>query len=224
MLLKLLAEAKALLFDFDGVIADSEPFYYRSYDRAFRKRGHSIREEDYWEYWTSRGEGIAGEAKRQGIPFSEEEMKVMYAERREHYSAFCREGAIPFFPGMLDALLLLKKKGVPCIVASSSFEGDILTLFEKAGHAPPPCPVVGRRACLLPKPDPDIFVYAAGALGAAPADCLVFEDAHKGLEAAKTVGMKCMILKNRYNRNLNYADADAVAESHEAFLQAIRAL
>jgi HAD superfamily hydrolase (TIGR01509 family) len=223
MLDRLLDEARAVLFDFDGVIVDSEPFYYKSYNKAFEKRGHSIKEEDYWEYWTSRGEGIPGEAKRHGIDLSEEEIAVMYAERRLHYTEFCRQGKIPFYKGMVEALHDLKDKGKPCAIASSSFENDVITIFEKAGHENPPCVVIGRRAGLRPKPKPDIFVYAAGVLKTAPADCLVIEDAHKGLEAAAEVGMRCVILKNERNSKLDYPGAELVVESHKEFVAAVDA-
>ena len=223
MLETLFDEAEAVLFDFDGVLADSEPFYYQSYNKTFEKRGYSISEEDYWEYWTSRGEGIPGEVRRRNLPFTEEEMAEMYRERCAHFSAFCRAGKIPFFPGMLEGLIELRDKGMPCAVGSSSFQHDLETIFEKAGFPEPPCTVVGRRRGLRPKPAPDIYVYAAGVLEREPARCLVIEDAHKGLAAAQKVGMRCVILKNRYNRGLEYPDADRVVEDHGTFLQAVRA-
>ncbi|MFH2000457.1 MAG: HAD family phosphatase [Planctomycetota bacterium] len=222
MFQNLLKKTKAILFDFDGVLVDSEPLYYASYNKSFEKRGHSIKDVEYWEYWSSKGEGIAGEALRYDIELSEEEMKVMYAERCEYYSEFCRNGAVPFYPGMLDALLLLKERGLAFAVASSSFENDIHCIFEKAGASPPPCPIVGRGAGLRPKPHPDLFVYAAGVLQVAPRDCMVIEDAHKGLEAAKAVDMTCVILKNQLNRNLDYPGADVVVENHVDFLAALQ--
>lgn len=222
MLDRMFDEAAAVLFDFDGVIADSEPYYFRSYNQAFEKRGYAIREEDYWEYWTSRGEGIPGEVRRRNLPFTEEEIAEMYRERCENFSAFCREGRIPFFPGMVEGLITLRDKGMPCAIGSSSFQHDLDTIFEKAGFKEPPCTVIGRRAGLRPKPEADIYVYAAGALDVEPTRCLVVEDAHKGLAAAKAVGMRCAILKNRYNRKLEYPDADLVVEDHAAFIRAVR--
>ena len=50
MLNDLLDHAEAVLFDFDGVLVDSEPYYYQSYSGAFQKRGHTLRKEEYWEY------------------------------------------------------------------------------------------------------------------------------------------------------------------------------
>ncbi len=223
MLTGLLDRAKAVLFDFDGVLVDSERFYYQSYNMAFQKIGHSIKKEEYWEFWTSRGEGIRGEAKRYNLDISDEEFETIYAERCENFTRFCAEGKIPFFPGMLEALLTLKRKGLLCAIGSSSFEKDIHMIFDKAGHRPAPCAIVGRGKGLRPKPHPDIYVYAAGKLGVPPCDCLVIEDAHKGLEAAKAVGMRCAVLKSRLNRNLDYPGADCVVDDHEEFAAAVAA-
>jgi len=223
MLDDLLDQAQAVLFDFDGVLVDSELYHYRSYDGAFREKGHALRQEEYWEYWTSRGEGVVGEVRRHGLDLSEEEIEAIHAESRRRFSAFCREGRIPFFPGMLEGLLELEGRGMPCAIASNSLERDIAMIFERAGHSPPPCLVVGRREGLRPKPHPDIYVYAAGVLGVAPAACLAVEDAHKGLQAARAVGMRCVILKNELNRRLEYPAADAVIESHACFLSQLRA-
>jgi len=223
MLDDLLDRAEAVLFDFDGVLVDSERYHYLGYNAAFEKRGHTLREEEYWEYWTSRGEGIAGEARRHGLELSPAEIEAIYAEAARNFTTLCREDHIPFFPGALEGLLELEASGMPCAIASNSREGDIAMIFERAGHSPPPCIVVGRRAGLRSKPHPDIYVYAAGVLRVTPSACLAVEDAHKGLEAARAVDMSCVILKNELNRTLEYPEADAVIESHDSFLSQLRA-
>jgi len=220
MLENLLKETKALIFDFDGVLADSEPYYYQSYNKAFEKRGHTIKEEDYWEYWTSKGEGVAGEAKRCNIDLSEDEIKIMFQERVDNFAQFCRLGVVPLFPGMLEMLCNLEKRGAVVAIASSSLEDDIKMIFDKAGSKSLPCTVVGRGKGLRPKPHPDVFIYAAGTLNVEPSSCLVIEDSHKGIIAAHTAGMKCAILKNRYNRKLEYPDADAIIENHQVMVDA----
>lgn len=222
MLAKLLERAEAVLFDFDGVIADSEPFFYESYNRAFTKRGHSIDRDEYWEYWTGRGEGVAGEIRRHGLPFLDADAREIYAERRVTYSEFCRSGKIPLVPGMMDAVEALLAGGKACAVASNSFEDDILAVLRHAGYPEPPLPVIGRKEGLRTKPAPDIFVYTAGVLRASPAACLVVEDAEKGLSAAKEAGMACAIVRTPYNRSADFSAADAVVESHAAFIDSVR--
>jgi HAD superfamily hydrolase (TIGR01509 family) len=221
MLAQLLKESKAVLFDFDGVIADSEPFFYESYNRAFTKRGHPLDRDEYWVYWTGRGEGVAGEIRRHNLPFGEEDARAIYAERRATYSEFCRTGSIPLFPGMMDAVEALVKRGMACAIASNSFEDDILAVLRHAGYPDPPLPVIGRREGLGTKPAPDIFIYTAGYVRAEPAACLVVEDAHKGLASARAAGMACAIVRTPYNRDVDFSAADAVLENHAAFVQEV---
>jgi beta-phosphoglucomutase-like phosphatase (HAD superfamily) len=222
MLERLIDGCEAVLFDFDGVIADSEPCFYASYSRAFAKRGHAIDREEYWEYWTGRGEGVWGEIQRHDLPFGEDVVQEILAERRKSYSEFCRKGDVALIPGMVDAVTALASGGRPCAIASNSFEDDILTVLRAGGVAEPPCPVIGRKKGLRTKPKPDIFIYAAGVLGVEPAGCLVVEDANKGLAAAREAGMACAIVRTPYNQQLDFSDADAVLESHEAFAGAVR--
>jgi len=217
MLAQLLKESQAVLFDFDGVIADSEPFFYEAYNRAFTKRGHPIDRDEYWEFWTGRGEGVAGEIRRHNLPFTEEDAREIYAERRDSYSEFCRSGRVPLFPGVMDAVEALVKRGKACAIASNSFEDDILAVLRHAGYDEPPLPVIGRRKGLGTKPAPDIFIYTAGYLRVEPASCLVLEDAEKGLASAKAAGMACAIVRTPYNGSAAFSAADAVLESHAAF-------
>jgi len=221
MLAKLLRECEAVLFDFDGVIADSEPFFYESYNRAFTRRGHPIDRDEYWVHWTGRGEGVAGEIRRYNLPFTDEDARQIYAERRATYTEFCQSGAVPLVHGMMDAVEALLKRGKACAIASNSFEDDILAVLGHAGYADPPLPVIGRRRGLGTKPAPDIFIYTAGYLRAEPAACLVVEDAEKGLASARAAGMACAIVRTPYNGSADFSAADAVVESHAAFAAAV---
>jgi beta-phosphoglucomutase-like phosphatase (HAD superfamily) len=222
MLKRLIDGCEAVLFDFDGVVVDSEPCFYASYSRAFAKRGHTIDREEYWKYWTGKGEGVWGEIKRHGLPFGEDVVQEILAERRESYSEFCRNGDVGLIPGMVASITDLVRGGRPCAIASNSFEDDIVTVLRAGGVAEPPCPVIGRKKGLRTKPKPDIFIYAAGVLGAEPAGCLVVEDADKGLAAARAAGMACAIVRTPYNQQLDFPEADVVVESHEAFVADVR--
>jgi beta-phosphoglucomutase-like phosphatase (HAD superfamily) len=218
----LLQRAVAVLFDFDGVLVDSEPYYFRSYQKAFQKRGHTLDQEEYWIHWTSLGEGISGEVRRHDLGYGPDEIEAISREGAQEYGRFSREGSIPFFPEMLEALRLLLDSGCSCAIASSSAEEDIRNIFASSARLEPPCPVVGRRSGLRPKPHSDIYVYAAGALGVLPTDCVVIEDAEKGIAAASAVGMSSIVVRNRLNRSISFEGADAVVDSHEDFLRQVR--
>jgi len=221
MLANMIAHSDAVLFDFDGVIADSEPYFFKSYSRGFAKRGHTIDRDEYWDYWTCRGEGVAGEIKRHELPFTDADAAAIYAERRVAYSEFCRDGQIGLFEGMMDAVKALVDGGLPCAIASNSFPDDIHAILDHAGFGEPPCSVVGRLDGLGTKPKPDIFIYSAGLLKVVPARCLVVEDAQKGLDAAHAAGMRCAIIKTPYNEKIDFPEADLLLENHAAFVRGV---
>lgn len=220
---ELISRSRAVLFDFDGIVADSEPFFFESYRKAFAARGHEIDREEYWEYWTCKGEGVAGEIRRHGLPFTEEDERAIFAERRTTYSDFCRAGEIPLIPGMIDSILSLVEAGKACAIASNSFEDDILEILRRAGITAPPLAVVGRKDGLRVKPDPDIFIYSAGVLRKEPAACLVVEDSLKGLKAAEAAGMQCCIIRTPYNQGMTFPSAARVVDGHEIFNRAVAA-
>ncbi len=194
--------AELLLFDFDGVLADSEPLYRRSWNEALEPWGHVIPEEDYWEHWSSRGEGLAGEIARKGLEGIDEGL----AGRRqsEAYARLCREGRVPLFEGA--AVLLRRLSGGsepgcrPFCIASNTDSGLVRVVLE-AGGAPVP-PIVGGEG-LPRKPAPDIFLEAAGRMGADPRSTLVLEDSLKGALAAGKGGFRCVLVRNGLNGGMD---------------------
>ena len=59
----LLQISRGIIFDFDGLLADSEPYHYLAYNEVFQRYGHSLNKDEYWVEWTSKGKGIAGEIR-----------------------------------------------------------------------------------------------------------------------------------------------------------------
>ena len=63
----LFENSKAAILDFDGLLADSEPFHYKAYNEVFERYGHTLDKKEYWIEWTSKGKGIAGEIERHNL-------------------------------------------------------------------------------------------------------------------------------------------------------------
>jgi beta-phosphoglucomutase-like phosphatase (HAD superfamily) len=190
-----------ILFDFDGVLADSEPFYRRSWNMALEPWGHIIPEEDYWLHWTQLGEGLDGEMERNSL--RDVDPVLARSRQRGFYDAFCRDGSIPLYEGVKGLFTRLCGSGSPCRwpvrIASNTPSERISVILE--GHGVPVPPVTGGEG-LRSKPFPDIFLKAAEDSGADPAGCLVFEDALKGVRAAGSGGFPVVLVENRQNRNM----------------------
>ena len=207
----ILNRCPCVIFDFDGLLADSEPFHYRAYNEVFERYGHTLNKEEYWVEWTSKGKGIAGEIERHNLKLGVDPLELRQ-QKFAVYSRFCESGDIKLFP---EALSLAKSlvSTHKLAIASGSWTKDIRSILNNAGalsHFPV---ILGKESAPREKPHPDIFLKAAQALKHPPESCLVMEDALKGLNAATKAGMPCLIIKNQLNRNIDFSGADLVLSS-----------
>jgi HAD superfamily hydrolase (TIGR01509 family) len=216
----LLTHCKAAILDFDGLLADSEPYHYRAYNEVFERYGHTLNKEEYWVEWTSKGKGIAGEIERHNLKLDVDPVD-MRQQKFEVYSRFCQSGEIKLFPlaqSMAESLSVNHKLAI----ASGSWAKDIRAILENAGALNLFPVILGKESATREKPHPDIFLNAAEKLGCAPSECFVLEDALKGLNAAKEAGMPCIILRNPLNRSINFDGAELIFESLDDFVSALK--
>jgi len=198
----LLSDATHLILDFDGVVADSEPFFRSSWNHALSAVGHSVSEEDYWLFWSSLGGGLDGELSRSGLELSEVRRHRLREMQRKAYSGYCREGLVPLAPGAGELLDLLSQ-GDFCLegwAIASNTDSRLVEEVLKRAEAPLPPLIVGGEG-LNRKPAPDIFLRASGLLEAEPARCLVVEDSIKGIRAALAGGFPVVRVLNPQNRS-----------------------
>ncbi len=205
----LLAPIEALVLDFDGLLADSEPFHYKAYNTVFERYGHSLDPDEYWLEFTSKGTGIQGEIERHDLKLSAS-VDTIRQEKFVEYSKFCNSGAIPLFPSARRFLELAKNR-FTLVIASGSWEHDIRAILEHAGATGLVTTLFGKAPDKRQeKPAPDIFLDAAKALALPPKRCLVIEDALKGLNAARGAGMPCLIVRNALNEGIDFSATDLV--------------
>jgi len=199
LLLDLLRDSELLLFDFDGVLADSEPFYRESWNRALEPWNHLIDEEEYWLHWSSLGEGLEGEIRRHSLHDVDSEAAT--ATQKSIFEEFCLEGLIPLFEGvgeLLRELISLQEQGrMKLAIASNTSAGLVREVLTKNGA---PVPFIVGGDGLRKKPFPDIFIRAASLMGVSPSSTLVFEDARKGIIAADRGGFRSVFVENSQNR------------------------
>ena len=108
----LLQKSKAAILDFDGLLADSEPYHYKAYNEVFERYGHTLDKSEYWIEWTSKGKGIAGEIERHNLTL-DIDPKELRKQKFEVYTQFCESGAIKLFP---EAVRLVE----PCLLGAST--------------------------------------------------------------------------------------------------------
>jgi HAD superfamily hydrolase (TIGR01509 family) len=215
----LLEKSKAAILDFDGLLANSEPFHYKAYNEVFERYGHTLDKKEYWVEWTSKGKGIAGEIERHNLKLNVDPIE-MRKQKFEVYTRFCESGEIKLFP---DAVHLVERlaSNHKVAIASGSWAKDIGHILRNAGALDLVPVILGKESSKREKPFPDIFLNAAKKLGYLPAECFVLEDALKGLNAANEAGIPCIILQNELNRNIDFKDAEMVFPSLADFVSAL---
>jgi beta-phosphoglucomutase len=202
---------KTILWDMDGVIADSGSFHLAAWQEMFAKRGIKFTKESFTELFGTRNDFIARSVMGRELP--ERDVKIMVKEKEE---IFRRKaiGNIKPFPGAVRLLNAIKKGNFKLGLASSAPKENIdLVLRELNLSGIFDCIVFGQEVSES-KPSPQIHLLAAKKLKVAPNDCVVIEDSPMGVKAAKTAGMKCLAIANTHPRQ-EFEEADRIVDSLE---------
>ena len=183
---------KACIFDLDGVIVDTAHYHFIAWRKLAVELGIDLTEEKNERLkGVSRMRSLEIILELGGIQISREE-KDRLAEMKNEWFVEYINAMKPeeIFPGVKDLIQEMKKLGIKVALASSSKNADavirllnIQSLFQA---------IVNGTMIAHSKPDPEIFLLAAKMLDVAPGNCLVFEDAEAGVEAALRAGMKCV--------------------------------
>ncbi|MBN2070556.1 MAG: HAD family phosphatase [Candidatus Krumholzibacteriota bacterium] len=195
----ILEESKAVIFDFDNVIADSEPAHYRAYSAVFESNGHFIDIDEYWTEWTSRGGGAEGEISRYDLDLDPDEIR---REKDPVFSEYCESGMIPVFPEALKIIGSFARSGYILAIASGSYESNINTILSLNGIDHLFSSVTGKDNVARTKPDPEVYVKAIEALGLSPRECFAIEDAEKGVISAHAAGIKVITVETAVTKGI----------------------
>ncbi len=183
---------KAVIFDLDGVIVDTAHYHYIAWQRLAKELGISFTEKE--------NERLKGVSRMRSLEiileigdvslseFKKEELATKKNSWFVEYIEAIRPNEI--FPGVSEMLTSLKQKGYKVALASSSKNAE--TVLRLLQIKPLFDTVVDGTMITHSKPDPEIFLLAASKLGIDPHQCVVFEDAEAGVDAALAAGMKCV--------------------------------
>jgi HAD superfamily hydrolase (TIGR01509 family) len=186
---------RAVIFDFDGVLVNSEPLHFRALRDSLRAEGIEITEAEYaaaFLAYTDQEAARLALEQRQGK--AERARVLAVAERKARlFEALMRE--VPFFPGARDLVLGLGAAGVPLAIASGALRSEIERILEAAGLRDRFAPVVGADDVGRGKPHPEPYLRALAGLRRRDAvleagQCLVLEDTPAGIAAGRAAGMR----------------------------------
>jgi HAD superfamily hydrolase (TIGR01509 family) len=221
---------RAVVFDFDGVIANSEPLHFRAYADVLAPRGIQLREEDYYARYLGYDDvgaflAIAGDHERR---WSEEEVKDLVRRKAQRLEHLERSRSV-LFAGAADAIRRLSAE-VPLAIASGALRAEILRVLERENLASHFKAVVGAEDAPSSKPAPDPYLRAVQLIGVEfeqvynPSDCVAVEDSRWGLESARSAGLATIAVTHTYPASaLTIADA-VVAHLDDLTLEFLRTL
>ncbi len=181
---------KAVLFDMDGVLIDSGyAMREASLNMLKESYGISAKHEDFYPF-TGMGEKayIGGVSSKYGVPYED----IMKDKAYDAYGKAYRH-LIKTYDGICDLIHYLKGKGYKVAVASSADRVKVVINIETIGLKPEDFDAVLTGSDTeKKKPDPEIYLLAAKAVGIEPSSCIVVEDAISGIKAAENAGMDCI--------------------------------
>lgn len=201
----------ALLFDLDGLLADTESLQMRAYQAALLENGLVLSDDDYAEHWIRAGRNLSGYLgeRQQVFPLT-----VLRKRKAELYHALL-ERSLCEMPGASQALKRLHGT-MPLALASSANTAAVTFVLERLGFTAYFSAVVSAGDVRALKPEPDLFLLAAKQLGVPPQDCVVIEDAEKGILAAHRAGMRSIAIPNRHTARNDFSLATCVLDSLHA--------
>lgn len=187
------ATARALIFDMDGTIVDNMDFHTQAWITFFARRGQTIEPDAFFRDTAGR-QGKEILRHYLGEELTDDELATLNHEKevlyRELYGPHRR--TLPGFEAFTDAG---KERGWKLAVATSASPGSTRFILDEMGlRGRFDAVVIGTVDVPRGKPHPDVFLKAADRCESLPANCIVFEDAPLGVEAARRAGMRAVVL------------------------------
>ncbi|ERM92035.1 phosphatase [Caldanaerobacter subterraneus subsp. yonseiensis KB-1] len=203
---------KAVIFDMDGVMIDSEPVHLRLERELFRELGVEITEEEHMTFVGS-SSYYMWEKIKERFNLKESVEELVRRDRKRYLDHVLSTGEIIPVPGIQELVKKLFEREYKLAVASSSPIDVIELVVQKLNLKNFFDMLVSGDYVKRSKPYPDIFLYTAEKLRVKPEECVVIEDSYNGVHAAKSAGMKVIGLVNPNSGNQDLSEADFIVKN-----------
>ena len=216
---------QAIVFDFDGVLANSEPLHLRSYQEVLSPLGVPLTREEYYAHYLGYDdEGVfTALAAAHGFDLDAGRLESLIAEKGRVYDTIVASGDV-LYPGAV-ACVARMAAAFPLGIASGALRHEIEEVLRGGRMDHHFRFIVASGDTAESKPAPDPYRRAAELHGHAPHECLAIEDSRWGIESARAAGLRCIAITHTYPADqLSIADriVESLAEFTPAFVQALR--
>jgi beta-phosphoglucomutase len=211
-----MAEIKAIVFDFDGVLANSEPLHLRAYQSVLHELGIALDREEYYTHLLGYDDMMAFRvvAERRGLRWTDAQIREVLARKTV------------IFDDIVASAEVLYPQAVPCVqrlaqclplgIASGALRHEIEAILRQADLRDCFRFIVAAGDTPSSKPAPDPYRRAAELHGLPPAQCVAIEDSRWGIESAKGAGLRCIGITQTYPAEA-LPGADAIIDSLDEF-------
>ena len=223
-----LSKVKAIVFDVDGLMADTEYWHNESVKTMMKHKG--IRLTNAYMaamVGVSSTDNFLQMQKDFGLKGT---LKKYLSDREKVYIELLKKSGIKGFPGLRGIFELARKKGLKLAVGSSSIKPQIkvsLSIILRSVGIKQSIwkffdSVITGSDVKRTKPAPDIYLLVAQRISLKPSNCLVIEDSVSGVKAAKAAGMQCIAVKSRYSKKHDLSKANAIVASLKGALKLLK--
>ncbi|MFQ5846045.1 MAG: HAD family hydrolase [Candidatus Methylomirabilales bacterium] len=196
---------RAIIFDFDGVIADTERFHFQALQRVLEEVRIPLSWEEYTQTYLAMDDKDCFHTAlaQHGRPVTPEVIEEL-SERKATYFFSVAASSVALFPGV-EGIIRQAAQKYPLAIASGALRAEIEFIAGKVGLRECFQVVVAAEDVVKGKPDPEAYITALARLNrltsatpVKPSECLVIEDSRHGVAAATSAGMRCLAVANSY--------------------------
>jgi HAD superfamily hydrolase (TIGR01509 family) len=214
---------RAIVFDFDGVIANSEPLHFRGYRDVLAEEGVELAEADYYARYLGYDDvgAFVRVAEDRSIAWTPAHIADLVARKAVRLEELERDVSV-LFPGAAGAVRRAAA-AMPIAIASGARGAEIRRVLEREQLTACFAAIVAAEDTPVSKPAPDPYLRAVALLassfngGLAASECIAIEDSHWGLESARAAGLRTVAVTNTYDAGALAGAADLIIPSLERF-------
>jgi beta-phosphoglucomutase len=203
----MISALQAIVLDFDGVIADSEPLHLKAFQETLAEEGIDLRSDDYYSRYLGYDDVglLRALASDRGLPMTDRQMTSLVARKGSKLQGMLHGGGV-LFPGALE-FIRTAASHVPLAIASGALKHEILDVVDGAGVRDLFSAIVASGDTPESKPSPAPYLLAfqwlreRTGLDLDPRRCVAIEDSRWGLESAQGAGLRLVGVTNSYPAN-----------------------
>ena len=184
---------KLICFDLDGLLVDTEPYYFEAHASVFADYGVTITADEYARRWIIKGDKTETIAPEKGITADH---RMMTEEAKRRYRKMIDQ-ELRLMPGALEAVKRAREVA-PTALVTNTPDGDARLVTDRAGLTPYLKHFITRDRYIHAKPEPDAYLAACAAAGVQPGDAITLEDSPRGTRAAVAAGVRCIWVPTKW--------------------------